>query len=66
MTKRSRIGLSLLAASVGLGLVFAPAAYAASHEKKDKMMEKTDKMSDKNMKKDKMKKEDAMKKDKKM
>jgi pentapeptide MXKDX repeat protein len=64
MTKRSRIGLALIAASVGLGVAFAPVAYGASHEKKDKM-EKSDKMAKDKMEKDKMAKE-KMEKDKMM
>jgi pentapeptide MXKDX repeat protein len=66
MTKRSRIGLLLLAASVGLGLALAPAAFAEDM-KKDNMssgkMQKTDGMTKKNtMTKDTMSKDD-MKKD---
>ena len=52
-----RIGLSLFAALVSLGLAFAPAAYA-----QDKMS-KGDGMKKETMSKDGMKKEDGMKKD---
>ncbi|MGE4164617.1 MAG: hypothetical protein AB7E67_01375 [Xanthobacteraceae bacterium] len=61
--KKSILLSSLVAASVGLGMAFAPVAYGASHEKGK--MEKSDGMKKDAMKKDSMKK-DSMKKDDKM
>ena len=61
--KKSILLSSLLAASVGLGIAFAPVAYGASHEKKDKMT-KSDGMKKDSMKKDAMSKDDKMAKDK--
>ncbi len=71
MKMRSRIILSLVAASVGFGVALAPTAYAADDmkkmDKKDTSMSKDKKAMDKN---DGMKKKDdkdsMMKKDKKM
>ena len=62
MTTRTRIGFSLSAALVSLGLAFAPAAFAQDKMGKDDGMMKKDTMSKDGMKKETMSK-DAMKKE---
>jgi pentapeptide MXKDX repeat protein len=62
MTTRSRLALILGAATIGLGVAFAPIGASADDMKKDDGMKKTDSMSQDNMKKDDMAK-DGMKKD---
>jgi pentapeptide MXKDX repeat protein len=67
MTITTRIAFGISAASIALGLVLSPAAFAEDKMGKDSMMKKDtmskDTMKKDTMSKDGMKKDDAMKKD---